>query len=402
RQRRAAVTSPVRAVARAGRTGWARLTVLAAFALAGGLVGCASSKPTPAPLEPLTPTIAGKQVWQQRLGAPFTALSVAVVTVPTGAGPAGSAERFVLASRDGDVVSYDAATGLERERVALGVKLSAGVGSDGRFHAVVSDDSDLIVVEGGRQRWRLRLPSRVVTAPLVAGERVFVQLVDRTIQGYDVLDGRKLWSLPRGGEPLALAQPGVLLAYKDTLLAGQGARLVGIDPLLGTVRSEVAFTAQRGTNEVERLSDLVGPAARIGDVVCARAFQSSVACLQADRGTTLWSRNLGGYQGLTADAEFVVAGDGSDRLTAWKRASGDLAWTNARLRNRSLSAPLLSGSTLVVGDFEGWLHFLSRDRGEPLLRLPTDSSGIAAPLVRAGTTLLAVTRSGGVYAFRPQ
>jgi outer membrane assembly lipoprotein YfgL len=372
---------------------WRRaLTVVALAGAAVALVACGSpSKPKPTPLEAYTPRIAGKQVWRQSLGTPVPTLTVAVLT-----------DRFVLAGRDGAIVSYDAATGAERGRVALGVRLAAGVGSDGRFSAVVSEDGDLIVVDGAKERWRQRLTSRVVTAPLVAGERVFVQRVDRTIQAFDALDGRLLWSLPRTGDPLALAQPGVLMAYKDTLLAGQGARLVAIDPLLGQVRGETAWTAQRGTNEVERLADLVAPAVRLGDVVCARAFQSSVACIQADRGVTLWTRNLGGYQGLAADADFVIAADASDRIQAWKRASGDAAWTSERLRNRGLGAPLMSGSTVVFGDAEGWLHFLSRERGETLLRLPTDGSGLAAPLARAGTTLLAVTRSGGVHAFRPE
>ncbi|ACB35130.1 outer membrane assembly lipoprotein YfgL [Leptothrix cholodnii SP-6] len=376
-----------------GRSAPARRWVLAWAGLGlAALAACSSpSKPTPAPLEAVTAKIAGKQIWRQSLGEPVAALSVAVV-----------GDRFVLASRDGVVLSYDVATGAERSRVALGVKLSAGVGSDGRYSAVVSDNNDLVLIDGAKERWRIRLSSRVVTAPLVAGERVFIQMVDRTIQAYDVLDARRLWSLARSGEPLALAQAGLLLPYKDTLLAGQGSRLVAIDPLTGSVRNEVGLPAQRGTNEVERLADLVGPAARVGDVVCARAFQSSVGCIQVERAVSVWTRTFGGYQGLAADADFVFAADGSDRISAWKRASGDIAWTSERLRNRGLSAPLVSGSTVVFGDFEGWLHFLSRDRGETLLRLPTDSSGIAAPLVRSGQTLLAVSRSGGVYAFRPQ
>ncbi|MDP4300139.1 PQQ-binding-like beta-propeller repeat protein [Leptothrix discophora] len=363
--------------------------VMAAAAL---LSGCGSSPPKPAPLEVVTPRIAGKQVWRQSLGgAPLPGLSVAV-----------QGDRFIVASRDGVILALDASTGAERARIAVGERLTAGVGSDGRFLAVVGASNDLIVLEGGKVRWRSRLGSRAVTAPLVAGERVFVQRVDRTIEAYDVLDGRKLWSLSRSGEPLALAQPGVLLPFKDTLLAGQGARLLQIDPLLGTLRQELALPAQRGTNEVERLADLVAPAVRSGEVLCLRAFQSSVGCVQVERNQLRWSRNFGGYQGVAADADVLVAADGSDRVSAWKASTGDLLWSHERLRNRGLSAPLISGSTVVFGDFEGWLHFFGRERGDSLLRLPTDGSGIAAPLVRSGTTLLAITRSGGVHAFRPE
>jgi outer membrane protein assembly factor BamB len=91
------------------------------------------------------------------------------------------------------------------------------VGSDGRHAAVVTNDNELQVFDQGKWLWTERLPGRVITPPLVAGERVFVQAVDRSVRGYDALDGRWLWQYQRpGGEPLALATSGVLGAFRDT------------------------------------------------------------------------------------------------------------------------------------------------------------------------------------------
>jgi outer membrane assembly lipoprotein YfgL len=372
------------------------LLVLGLAALLAPLLsGCAADKPPPTPLDVVAPRIAGKQVWTASVGVPLQAGTVALVRQALG-------DRFVVASQGGVISVLDVATGAVRERIDVGAALSAGVGSDGRFHAVVTQDNELLVIDAGKVRWRARIGSRVVSAPLVAGERVFLQGVDRVVEAYDALDGRKLWSLARPGESLALAQRGVMLAYKDTLLVGIGPRLLGVDPLLGTVRSETIVAAPRGTNEVERLADLVGPAARVNDAVCTRAFQATVACVNAERNTLVWQRNFGGYEGVAADADYVFAADSSDRIGAWKRASGDPLWTSEKLRFRSLSAPVLAGTTVVFGDAEGFLHFLSRDKGEQLLRLPTDGSAIAVPLVRSGQTLLALTRKGTAHAFRPE
>lgn len=356
------------------------------------LAACSSyERPKPTPLETFTPRIAGKQVWSRSVGEPVPGGALVAVR-----------ERVVLATRKGLVLVLDAAGGAERERYDAGAALSAGVGSDGKAHAVVTESNDLVVFEAGRERWRVRLGSRVVTPPLVAGERVFVQGVDRVIEAFDATDGRPLWRLQRQGEPLSLAQPGVLQPYKDTLLAGYSSRMLWIDPLLGKARNEVSMASPRGTNEVERLSDLVGPAARVGETVCARAFQSAVACVNAERATMLWSRNFGGYQGVAADTDYVFAADASDRITAWKRATGDLAWTSERLRYRVLSAPLALGGAVAFGDVEGQMHFLSPDKGETLQRLPTDGSPINVPPVRAGQTVIAHTQAGALYAFRPE
>ncbi|HEY6087576.1 MAG TPA: outer membrane protein assembly factor BamB [Burkholderiaceae bacterium] len=362
-----------------------------AFAFALVLAGCGSDKPKPTPLEAITPQIAGRPVWSARLEGAAPGLIVAARD-----------GEFTVAGADGSVVALQADTGREVWRGTAGARLTAGVGSDGRYAAVVTRDNEVVVLERGEVRWRSRLTSRVSTAPLVAGERVFVMGVDRVVQAFDALDGRLLWTLQRPGEPLTLSQPGVVAAFKDTLLVGQGQRLTGIDPLRGTVRWEVALANPRGTNEVERLSDLTGPALRIGDMVCARSFQVGVGCANAQLASLLWTRNVGGVQAIGGDADLVVGADASDRITAWRANNGDLAWDNENLRYRGLSGPLVVGRTVIFGDVEGQVHFLDRADGKTLLRLPTDGSPVVGVPVRAGNTILVVTRKGGLFAFRPE
>ncbi len=356
------------------------------------LAACSSGpdKPKPKPLEPITAPIAGRQAWSQRIGDVDFPLAVAV-----------NDGVFTVASGNGTVAAIQADSGRELWRTSVDGRIVAGVGSDGRFAAVVTREGDLVVLDGGKPLWRKALGTKVVTAPLVAGERVFVLGVDRRIVAFDVLDGRKLWNVQRPGEPLTLAQGGVLAPFKNTLLVGQGPRLAGLDPLTGSVRWEVPVASPRGTNEVERLADLVSPVVRVGDSVCMRAFQSAVGCVNAERGNLQWSKTGGGTEGVAGNDQFVVGADASDRLTAWRAASGEVAWSSEKLLYRGLGAPLVVGPTVAFADAEGLVHWLSLDKGEPVLRLATDSSGPAAAPVVSGTTLLVVTRNGGLFAFRP-
>jgi outer membrane assembly lipoprotein YfgL len=356
------------------------------------MVGCASGdKPKPTPLEDVAATIAGRQVWNKQQASVDFALQVSV---------RGGA--FVVAGGDGSVTAIDAQSGREIWRGSADKRLSAGVGSDGRYAAVVTRDNELIVFDKGVKRWSALLSSRTTAAPLVAGERVFVLGVDRVVQAFDAQDGTALWTLRRPGDALTLSQPGVISSFNDTLIVGQGSLLVGVDPNKGNVRWEVAMATPRGTNEVERLADLVGPAARQGGSICARAFQLAVACANADNGSLRWTRNNGGVKPVAADAEMVFGGDASDRVTAWNAADGAVAWTNEKLLYRGLSAPLSAGETVVFGDAEGYVHFLARDSGKTRLRLATDGSAIVGQPQRVGTTVLVATRNGGLFAFRPE
>lgn len=354
------------------------------------MAACSSDKPKPTPLMPVSAKIAGRQVWSAKLESIQypVAMQVRDGTV-------------LVAGTDGSIVSLESQSGREQWRAQVGARLSAGVGFDGRFAAVVTVGNELVVMERGTRRWSVRLESRTTTAPLVAGERVFVVGVDRAVHAFDALDGRRLWTYQRTGEALTLAQPAVLMPYKNTLVAGQGASLLGLDPTQGTLRWEVAVTSPRGTNEVERLNDLVGPALRMGDTVCARAFQTAIGCVNLANSTLRWSRLAGGQQAIGGDTELLFGADASDRITAWKTANGDLAWTNEKLLYRALSAPLSVGKTVVFGDVEGQVHFLDRQTGDVVLRLATDGSPVMAQPVLAGTTILVATRNGGIYAFRP-
>lgn len=363
----------------------------AALSVALVLAACSSTdKPKPTPLEAFEPRIAGRAVWNTRLPGATLAMT-----------PAVRDGVLFVASGDGTVMALQADTGAEVWRASAGSALAAGVGSDGRYTSVVTRGNEVVTFDAGREVWRKRLPSSVVTAPLVAGERVFVMSVDRAVHAFDAVDGRRLWVQQRPGEALTLAQPSVVLAYKNTLLVGQGPRLAALDPLRGTVLWEAPMAAPRGTNEVERLADLIGPAVRIADRVCARAFQSAVACADASKGSVLWSRNVGGVNSVASDNDRVFGADASDRITAWRTTNGDVSWTSERLLYRGLSGALSVGPSVVFGDSVGFVHFLSAADGTPQLRLPTDGSAIVGTPVISGTTMVVMTRNGGLFAFRP-
>ena len=357
--------------------------------LLAGLAACSADKPKPTPLENYAPKISASQVWQARVGSVGFPM---VVAVRDGT--------FFVAGGDGELQALRADTGAVVWRASVGGAIAAGVGSDGRYTSVVTRGNEVVTFDSGRELWRKRVSSAVVTPPLVAGERVFVMGVDRAVHAFDAIDGRRLWDLAKPGDALTLAQAGVLAAFRNTLLVGQGQRLTAVDPLRGTVQWEVPIASPRGTNEVERLADLVGPMARSGERFCVRAFQSAVGCADASRGSVLWSRTVGGVQAVAGDADLVFGADASDRITAWRASSGDVVWTNEKLLYRGLGGAQVLGKSLVFGDAEGFVHFLSAATGEQQLRLATGGKGfVGAPAV-AGDTLLLTNKEGGLFAFR--
>ncbi len=370
------------------------------FLLAGlvlVLTSCASSdRPRPAELGADPALLHVQTAWTARVGRIDFPLDIKV------SGNNGSIGNTVwLASSDGEVAALDARTGTDIWRSRVHARISAGVGSDGRYASVVTADNELVTLDAGQELWRVRLTSQVFTAPLVAGGRVFVLGADRSVAAYDGLSGRRLWRNTRTGEALVLRQSGVLTAVGNTLVVGLSGHLVGMNPDNGDVVWDIAIANSRGTNDIERMVDLVGGISRDGNIVCVRAYQSALGCVDAARGRLVWKRSASGAVGLHGDDNTLYGAEGDGQLLAWRRSDGEPAWTSDLLRYRDLTAPLITGQAVVVGDETGLVHWLARMDGKPLTRTATDGSALASAPVQAGQTIVVVTRHGSVYGWMP-
>ena len=367
---------------------------LLATALVTALGGCAwfgSSGPKPLDLGANVVNLPVRQAWQ---------LSIPSLKDSSVSARA-QGDNVVVASADGTVVSINAATGRENWRGQAGKRLLAGVGADGRLAAVVTEGNELVVLDAGNKVWSVPLNAASYTAPLVAGGRVFVLTADRSVSAFDAQNGARLWTEKREGEPLVLRQQGVLTPYGNTLLVGLSGRLVAMNPDNGSIEWEAPLASPRGTNDVERLVDLVGPVARVANALCARAFQASVGCVDANVGRTAWAQSAKGSVGIAADAEYVFGTESNGIVQAWNLADGEKRWSADRFQHRKLTAPLVLGRSVVTADESGLVHMLSKKDGSHLNRLTTDGSGVTVAPVVAADTLVVVTRGGGVYGFRP-
>lgn len=367
--------------------------------LASTLAGCSTvsswfsgdSKPKVQDLGPNPGLMAVRQAWTAKLGT----------EVPLSTDIHVQGDALLIAGKDGSVTVLDARTGAQLSRFAVGEPLTAGVGGDAERQAVLTRGNQVIVYAQGKQLWKQPLSASAYTPALVAGGRVFVLAADRSLSAFDAANGRKLWTAQRPGEPLVLRQPGVLMAVGNTLVVGLSGRMVGIDPDNGAVRWETPLASPRGTNDVERLVDLVGRVSRVEDNVCARAFQASVGCVDTRNASVRWTQPSKGADGIDGDAEAIFGAESNGTVQAWRRTDGSRLWTIEQLQHRKLTAPLALGRAVVFGDDYGVVHLLSKTDGQALARLKTDDSGVASAPVAAANTLVVVSRSGTVYGFRP-
>ena len=183
---------------------------------------------------------------------------------------------------------------------------------------------------------------------------------------------------------------------KNTLVVGLSGRLLGLDPNTGLVRWETAIATPRGTNDIERLVDLVYPYDRQGDVVCVRAFQSQVGCVNADRGQSVWTRPVANERGIGGNEQLVIAPQSNGVIQALNRATGERVWDTERLKYRTLSAPLVTPRGVLLADNASGLYVLSLANGELLNRVKFDGEELVTLAPTGGDRYVLVSREGRV------
>lgn len=363
------------------------------------LTACSSLNPfagnaprnPPAALIDVKPTLAVRNVWSNAIGN-----AGAYVFTPALAG-----QSVFIAAADGTLAQLDAASGRQAWRINTGSRLTAGVGSDGKTIAVAGEKGALLAFDGdGKLRWKAQTSSEILSAPAVGQGLVIVRSVDNRIVAFDAETGSRRWFVQRSTPVLTLrSTPGILIDGSNAYVGLPGGKLLALALSNGGVRWEIAVGDPRGATELERVTDISGMPAIIGRDICAASYQGRVGCFDASNGAVRWTKDLSSDVGVGLDERFVFAADERGALSAFSRDAGQSVWRNDKLANRRLSGPASYGRAVAVGDFQGYIHFMSREDGTYLARVQTDGSPIlAAPLV-AGANLIFQTQSGTVAAF---
>ena len=352
-----------------------------------------ASKPKgnlPAPLIELKGSMAVRTAWKLNIGKSNN----------YSFSPALAGETVLVAGGDGDIARVDAASGRQLWRIKASAPLSAGVGTDGTMLAVGAVKGAVMTFDmDGKPMWTAQASSEVLSSPVVGQGFVVVRTVDNRIVGFDAKTGARKWTVQRPSPPLTLRNaPGMVIVGKDVIVAQPGGKLVSLILATGAPRWEVAVGEARGATELERVTDIGGAPVVLGNDVCAVSYQGRVGCFDLVTGTARWTKELSSDVGVAVDQRFVFAADDKGAVTAFSREGGASGWKNDKLGYRRLSTPVSYGRAVALGDYQGFIHFLSREDGAFLARAATDGSAVMATPLVAGSNLIFQTQSGTVTA----
>jgi outer membrane protein assembly factor BamB len=348
-----------------------------------------------ADLVTFTPVATARIVWQANVGSAERGAFY----------PAVSGNTVYVAGASGQIAGFTANSGGNQGRFDAGTPLSGGVGfGAGLILAGTAKGEVLAFDPTGKPAWKTQLSGEVLAPPAGADGIIVVRTGDGRIYGLNAADGKQRWIYQRALPPLAVRSHSGVVVHRGAVFAGfPGGRLVAIALTTGNVGWESVVALPKGATELDRVTDVASSPVLEGTQICAVAYQGRIACFDALRGETLWARDASSVAGMGLDARNAYFTDDQGAIQALDRNRGASLWKQDKLRGRWATAPLALGRYVIVGDFEGYVHVMSREDGAFVVRVATDGSAIRVPPVALDqSTLLVQTRNGGVYAINLQ
>ncbi|MDH4252977.1 MAG: outer membrane protein assembly factor BamB [Gammaproteobacteria bacterium] len=349
----------------------------------------------PAELLDFKQTLAVKRLWTANAGkgTEFMRLSLA---------PTGDGTRIYVASHDGAVSALDPDTGRRLWRTETDTPLTAGPGAGDDLVVVLGRGGEAVALNAadGAERWRTNVAGESVSRPLIRNDTVVVATIDGKLRGLAMFDGRERWTVEQPSPPLTLRGSASPVVVGTTVLCGfDNGRLVAVNILDGEVAWESMLAPPSGRSDLERLSDVDGAIAVIGQDVYAAGYHGRIAALAAESGQILWARELSSYSGIGADWDQLYTTTEEGELVAMSRRNGAEAWRQAALLRREPTQPVAFNTSVVVGDFEGYIHFFDAGDGRPVARVRVGKGMVSASPVVIGGRLYVQSESGQVAAF---
>ncbi len=276
-------------------------------------------------------------------------------------------DRVYLTNAEGRVEAWQRTDGRRIWSVSLKEQISGGVNGGEGIIAVGTEEGLVIALnaEDGKEKWRTTLTSEV----MVLSEANFGVIVARTndsqVHALDVNTGELTWNEGRNTPPLTLRGASEPKVVGDTVLVGyDDGKLMALNMRDGSELWEASVSIPRGRSELDRMADIDGEIAILDGIVYAVNFNGSVIAIDIDTGKSIWTKDLSSHVGLSVDETRVYVTDADDSVWALDRSSGATIWRQDKLLYRGLTAPKVMGNYIVVGDFKGYLHWMSKEDGK--------------------------------------
>lgn len=365
--------------------------------------GGADNSDPPTPLTELVSEANVEVIWEESVGVGTDAQTLKLV-------PAIGSGRIFAADRDGLVQARDLTTGSLAWEVSIedehenDVHFSGGPGVGAASVILGTNNAEVIAlnIDNGSQLWKISVSSEVLSVPVVANGIVILRTTDGSVVALKEKTGEKIWSYEHNVPALTVRGTGAPLIIEDTLIEGyDNGKLMALRLEDGKYVWESSVTIPKGRSEVERLVDIDVDPIEARGVIYTASYNGGTTAVSILDGDVLWRNEaVSSYTGLSQDDQYLYISNSEGHVLQLDKRTGASLWEQKELHGRRLTSPVVYQGYVVVGDVEGYVHWLSSTDGRQLGRVQVAGEAIDAKPVVVGDTVYIYAKDGTLAAIK--
>lgn len=353
-----------------------------------GLAGCGGKDGNIKPAHELTdftPSLQLHRIWTANVGRGANDAGMRMQ-------PAFEDNTLYAASVDGSMKAINAGTGKtlwqksKPWRPADDISYAGGPAVSDGILAVGTLDGHVYTYEAksGTPLWTATVDSSILSSPVFADDLVLVRTDNGKVTALKRADGSRAWVYDHAAIPtLSLrGTSNILVSHGVVFFGSDNGKLVAIRLDDGKPVWEQSLSQQQGRTEIERLEDSDGQLVLDGTTLYASAYHGHLIAMDARDGRPLWDHPFSSYAGLALGGTTLVGLDDKSEVWAWSTNGGGNLWKQDGLEWRWLGTPAVQGTHVVVGDKDGYVHWLNLSDGSFAARTRMTHTAIRSkPLV---------------------
>jgi outer membrane protein assembly factor BamB len=350
----------------------------------------------PAELVKFKPEVDIKRQWSAKVGS-------GTRDYWAGLKPIASRSAVFAAGHEGNIVAVDKDTGKRLWSTDLEVGISGGLGYGSGMVMLGTIEGEVYALDenNGSTLWSAQVGTEILASPTTNGKVVAVQTVDNKLFALDANSGAELWQHDGDAPILTVRGTSEALVTDNMVLSGfDSGKLIAFNSSNGSLIWESRIALPKGRTELERMVDIDGQPLLVGDVIYAVTYQGRLGALSRGTGRSLWFQDSSSYSSPAHSDGKIFVSEAQDTVRAFKAGSGQVVWSNEQLFLRRLTGPAKLAGTIAVADGEGFLHLLDPSDGHFVGRVKVDGSGVSAPLLSLGDSLVVQSNSGTLSSYK--
>jgi len=354
--------------------------------------------PTPTPLTNVKQELNVHEKWNTRANSGVGTNYLRLI-------PTTNHQAIFTASENGSVTATNMQNGQLLWKYNTSIKITSGTGADDSLVVVGGSNGEVIALhsENGHLAWKTTVPTEILAAPAVNTGAILIKTVDGRLFALSSQDGHILWRYQQTEPSLILrVSSSPIISNNNAIVGFANGNLAKLSLREGNLLWEQMIAAPTGLFAIQRMVDIDATPLVLDHHIYTATYQGKIASLDFTTGRVLWSHDISSYTGMAADAHAIYVSDTQSHVWAFDAQTGAVLWRQTQLAARNITGPAAINQAVVVGDGEGYLHWLNKQDGHFVARVKTDHAGIlAAPLVDHDS-LYVFTRNGYLSAYTIQ